>query len=307
MKIEIITAIGAVTVSLVGTLISYYKLRDSQKSWEHGQKISIEKELFFEKLKKRYTLYAQTFNLLGKVRDIEYPQEHYIELENHKKELIQVADKILDELYGEAGLFMEYETRNAILKAYQMSYRYANNEILLNDLVDSYYIARRFLRKDLEFDDYAASKSISDILKDKKTETEESSKMKEKSFWAIKNILAQSSRPGYPNKTVTSQVLKATVNKWKSSGIKSIICLLSEKELYEYYRNINGGLLMYYTTQGFEVIHIPVDDFLSPPIDKDNIEEILKKFETLNKPVLVHCGAGEDRTGSAIHSISERL
>jgi len=307
MKIEIITAIGAVSVSLVGSLISYYKLRDTQKSWEHGQKISIEKELFFEKLKKRYTLYSRVFKLLGEVRDIEYPREHYIELEKHKKELVEIADKILDELYGEAGLFMEYETRNAILKAYQMSYRYANNEILLNDLVDAYYIARRFLRKDLEFDDYAASKSISDILKDKKTETEEFHKIKEKSFWATKDILAQSSRPGYPNKTVTAQVLKDTLNKWKDSGIKSVICLLSDKELSEYYRNINGGLLMYYKTQGFKIIHIPVDDFLSPPIDKSNIEKIIKEYKKLDKPVLIHCGAGEDRTGSAIHTISELL
>lgn len=307
MKIEILTAIGAVSVSLIGSIISYYKLKDTQKNWEHGQKISLEKELFFEKLKKRHSLYANIFKLLGEVRDIEYPPSHYIKLSNHKQQLTIIADKILDELYGEAGLFMEYKTRNTIIKAYQMSYRYANSEISLNDLVDSYYLARRSIRKDIEFDDYADSQSMKDILKDKKEVIKESNIINEKSFWKIKGTLAHSSRPGYPNKVVTSEILKETVNKWKEHGIQSIICLLSNKELSEYYKNINGGLLMYYRSQGFTVAHISVDDFLSPPLSKNNIEDVLCNYKKLSKPVIVHCGAGEDRTGSAIYEINELL
>jgi hypothetical protein len=305
MTIQILTAIAAVSVSLLGSIVGYYKLRSTQKSWEHGQKISIEKELLFEKLKKRHLLYSKTFKLLGEVRDIEYPPNHYIELENNKQKLITIADKLLDELYGEAGLFMEYETRTAILKAYQNSYKYANEEIILSDLVDSYYLARRFLRKDLEFDDTVASKSITDILKDKKTEIKESHIMKEKSFWAIKGVLAQSSRPGYPNKMVTSKTLKSTVEEWQKKNIKSVICLLSNKEINEYYRNINGGLLAYYKTKNINVIHIPVEDFLSPALSDENLETILSNYKALPKPILIHCGAGEDRTGSAIHTICE--
>lgn len=307
MKIEIITAIGAVVISLLGSIISYYKLRDTQRSWEHGQKISIEKELFFEKLKKRYMLYSKIFELLGNIRDIEYPTEHYESLEKNKKQLIPIANAILEELYGEVGLFMEYETRSLILKTYQMSYKYANNEVLLNELVDSYYFARRAIRKDLEFDDYNASKSMKDILKDKKTEIADSLQIEEKTFWVKKNIFAQSSRPGYPSKAVTSQILNVRVEKWKNYGIKSIICLLSHEELSQYYSNVNGGLLAYYKFRGFSVIHVPIKDFQSPIINEKDIDTIVNEYLSIDKPTLIHCGAGEDRTGLAVHEIIERL
>jgi len=303
MTLELATALSALIVSILGTIMNYYKIKDAKKTWEHEQKISIEKQLLFERLKKRFELYPKTFELLGEVRDIEYPQNHYISLEKNKEQLLKIADNLLKELYGAAGLFMNYETRSALLKTYQVSYRYANDEVPLNFLVDSYYLSRRLLRKDLEFDDFSDSKSAKDILKDSKTESLELSKKKQESVWAKQGVLSRSCRPGYPNKSVSQKVVNETVQNWKNLNIKSIICLLSHEELTTYYKNIKGGLLNFYQTQNFQVLHIPIVDFQTPPVSSEELENILEEYNKMNKPMLIHCGAGEDRTGYVIDFI----
>jgi len=301
MTIELYIASGALLVSFGGAILNYYKLKDAQKTWQHEQKISMEKTLLFKRLEKRYSLYNKTFKLLGTVRDIEYPEEHRISIEENKQQVIKTADLLLKELYGEAGLFMEYETRSLILKTYQASYRYANNELDFEDLVDSYYNARRHLRKDLEFDDSSSAKTAKDILKDKEVEKAEQEQKEENSIWAKKNILARSSRPGYPNKTVSLSILKETINRWKYLKIKSIICLLSDKEINMYYKNIsNNDLIAFYKNEGFDVYHISIDDYQNPPVNDDDLELIYNQYEIMKKPVLVHCGAGQDRTGKVI-------
>ncbi|PCJ92922.1 MAG: hypothetical protein COA46_02810 [Porticoccaceae bacterium] len=290
-------------MALLGSIFNYYKLSNDQKTWMHEQKISIEKELLFKKLKKRYENYSNIFKLLGNVRDIEYPEEHYDYLRNNKDEIIKTADLILKELYGEAGLFMEYKTRSIILKTYQISYKYADNKVSLEELVDSYYIARRSLRNDLEFDDYSDSKKIKDVLQDPEVESFDLISKEKKSIWAKKDVLASSSRPGYPAKIVHIQTLKDTVEKWHRINIKSVICLLSEKELNTYYNQIDGGLINYYMKEGFNVFCLAVDDFQTPPLNMDELNIINNQFGSLEKPVLIHCGAGQDRTGRAVEFI----
>jgi len=294
---EMMIAIGAVLVSFGGAIFNFYKLTDDQKTWEHEQKISMEKALLFKKLNKRYSLYAKTFKLLGTVRDIEYPIEHHLDLENNKQQVIATADLLLDELYGEAGMFMEYKTRSQILKTYQNSYKYVKGEVSLSELIDSYYIARRYLREDLEFDDNKGTKKSQDILKNQKKEIMEEKQKNEKSIWAKKNILAHSSRPGYPNKNVSFQVMKDTVNEWKKLGIQSIICLLSNEEIEMYYKSINCDLISFYKKEGFEVFHISIPDYEKPPVNDENLKLIDSQYKHLKQPILIHCGAGQDRTG----------
>jgi len=303
MSIELVTALGAIIISFAGAILNYYKLKDAQKTWEHEQKISMEKALLFKRLDKRYALYNKTFKLLGSVRDIEYPKEHHKYIEDNKQQVIETADLLLEELYGEAGLFMEYETRSLILKTYQASYKYANNELTLNELIDSYYKARRCLRKDLEFDDSSDTKTSKDILKDKKVEKTEQEQKEKNSIWAKRNILAQSSRPGYPNKAVSLKTLNATVNKWKSFNIKSIICLLSDEEMNMYYKSINCDLVGFYKKEGFDVFHISIEDYQSPPVNDSDLKIIGEQYKKMKQPVLVHCGAGQDRTGRVVEFI----
>ncbi|MEA3498218.1 MAG: hypothetical protein U9R16_04080, partial [Campylobacterota bacterium] len=135
MNLEIIIALGAVAVSMAGAIFNYYKLKDDQNTWEQTQKISIEKKLLFKKLKKRYKIYHKIFKLLGYIRDIEYPKNHHEEIPNSKDKLSEVADALLNELYGKSGLLMEYKTRSLILKTYQTSYKYINDEVSLSELI----------------------------------------------------------------------------------------------------------------------------------------------------------------------------
>ena len=303
MSTGLLAGLSAVFVALLGSIFNYYKLRNDQKTWEHEQKISIEKELLFKKLEKRYESYSNIFKLLGNVRDIEYPEKHYDDLRKNKEGIIRIADLILKELYGEAGLFMEYKTRSIILKTYQISYKYADNKVSLEELVDTYYKARRSLRDDLEFDDYSDSKKIKDVLQNTDVESLDLTTKEHESIWAKKDVLASSSRPGYPAKMVHIQTLKDTMEKWHSINIKSVICLLSEKELSMYYKQIDGGLISYYQSEGFNVFCLDIDDFQTPPLNMDELNIINKQFDSLKKPVLIHCGAGKDRTGRAVEFI----
>ena len=88
MSIEIIAAGSAILVSIIGVIFNYYKLKGDEKTWEQNQEIDLNKKVFFKTLKKRRKLYSRIFELLGAVRDIDYPKEHYIELNNNKEKLL---------------------------------------------------------------------------------------------------------------------------------------------------------------------------------------------------------------------------
>lgn len=303
MSIEIIAAGSAVVVSIIGVIFNYYKLKDDEKTWSQSQEIELNKNVLFETLKKRRKHYGRVFELLGEVRDIDYPKEHYEILQRDREKLKENADLILKELYGEAGLFMSYETRSTLLKVYQNSYRFAEEKIKLNDLIDSYYLGRRALRKDLEFDDTKSAQSSEKIIQTivKKSVIDESDFK-----WKIPHKLAYSPRPGYPNKSVDRNTLNATMRFWKKQGIRSIISLLSDEEIAQYYEEIDGKLIDFYKENGFEVYHISIDDFQKPPINAQQMQTILEHEASLSKPLLVHCGAGQDRSGYLVADLADK-
>lgn len=127
--------------------------------------------------------------------------------------------------------------------------------------------------------------------------------------WVIPGQLARSPRPG---RTVDGEVqaqpeaIEGWLRQAESLGIRSVICLLGQEQL-AFYGCLDEGLLARYRAQGLEVAHVEVEDAQWPPLQPAHVEQVWRAYQTLPKPVLVHCSAGLWRTGHAVEMILERL
>ena len=121
--------------------------------------------------------------------------------------------------------------------------------------------------------------------------------------WVLIDELAKSPRPGYPERQgIGTDEVDGWIVEIRRMGIRSIICFLSDDQL-PFYSGLPTGLIQYYRDAGFDVAHIPEDDYKTPPLSEKGVREAVTSFEKLQKPVLVHCSAGMARTGMAIDAI----
>ncbi len=118
--------------------------------------------------------------------------------------------------------------------------------------------------------------------------------------WVVEGVLAKSGAPGTDKAGV-----EAWIHRVKDEmKVKSVICMLSDFELAEYYRG--AWPLDLYRDAGLRVRHIPVED----PIAMDRgiyeleraLPAVAEAFANLPKPVVIHCLAGEHRTGAAVRA-----
>lgn len=115
--------------------------------------------------------------------------------------------------------------------------------------------------------------------------------------------LFRASRPGYPQKIVRPKDLQDGILGFTEDGITDIFCLLSDAEYFKYY---GLDLVEYYKRRKFKVHRFPIPDFGVPRVE---FAFALAKamFDALEsgKRVLVHCSAGQGRTGLAINLLIE--
>ena len=127
--------------------------------------------------------------------------------------------------------------------------------------------------------------------------------------WVVDGLLARSQRPGYPANRPCLQTIQEWADEVRRMGIRSVLCILDNPQVAHYaHLNLDGGgLFDYYRSLGLAVEHIPADDHKMPPLSDKQLGAVWEAFQSLEKPVLVHCSAGRDRTGAAVEHILRQL
>ncbi|HUV85380.1 MAG TPA: hypothetical protein VMV86_06680 [Methanosarcinales archaeon] len=110
--------------------------------------------------------------------------------------------------------------------------------------------------------------------------------------WEVEGVLMTSSRPGYPDVSVSAPEIKAWVDSVKKLGIKSVICLLDTPKVAFY--NIKTSLVNFYKVHGLDAIWLPTIDHKE--VDWQVMSKALTFFNISEGPVLIHCSAGLERS-----------
>ena len=130
--------------------------------------------------------------------------------------------------------------------------------------------------------------------------------MEDKIEWVKAGVLARGSRPGWWDERGIALVVREYVARVRAMGIHSIVCLLSQGELVRYYAAHGVNLFAAYREAGLQLAHVPVADHEKPPLGTGDLFKLRIMLTDLQRPWLIHCSAGIDRTGCAVEHLEAR-
>jgi hypothetical protein len=179
-----IAAILASAAAVVSSIVAWFRLETERKErlaqheeerrrWisqfgEERERGIAEWDIEFlhELVERRLASYPPVFATLGAVIDIDDPDSR-VDTDESPTRLLEVAQKIMEHLYGEAGLLMPMKTRNHLHTARLEALKWYAGHGDHDDLVNAFFYARRRLRADIQIGD---SKDIETALQDLKAE-----------------------------------------------------------------------------------------------------------------------------------------
>jgi hypothetical protein len=161
----IVSFITAFT-SIIFTILRIRQERQERRQEFQSKLGELEVKFLHERIAQRYKTYPQVFNVLGSVRDVPDPDgKHYESLLQNREQLRKIADRLLMYLYGDAGLVMGMSVRNALLNVWQACHYFQTDDVTLKQLIGYFFLARRWLRADLQILDIEEVKSELDEIK----------------------------------------------------------------------------------------------------------------------------------------------
>lgn len=173
--VSLITALSSIIFTIVRIRIERHdrqqeiiEERDERREEFQSKLAELEAKFLHERVAQRYSTYPEVFKVLGAVRDVPDPDmAHYTSLLHHRAQLLETADALLMHLYGDASLVMGMPTRNALLRAWQACHLFQTNDVTLEQLVGYFFLARRWLRADLQIEDIREVESDLDRIRKK--------------------------------------------------------------------------------------------------------------------------------------------